>query len=511
MKKYILVTCILMMAFSSCSKGEELNHSGITASVKGKICWEDGTPAAGIQVSDGFSITRTDAQGCYSIDKRNVYAQWVYYTIPADAAVQTGPEGMPCFYKALDANTQEYDFTLKKAEVENRFRILALGDPQVRKANNGLYRFNNETAKDIREYVASKESDMPTYAVALGDLVHNEWHLYPQVKQMLSVKNLSVPCFCVIGNHDHEFSASDPIPDLRSQRKYEAAMGPVNYSFERGNVHCLVLDNIVHQGKSETSCTDELCERVMEWAREDLKSVSREKSVMVFMHAQLTYGTAPELFELLSEFKEARVVGGHLHYLNNLKETVNGKVIRNDDVCTTNGVDWCAQVAGGGEPMGYASYELENGSVKNQIYKSTGKPEDFQLRLYRTSDFPPFEYAVKNDAPRTYKFGVSGDGMIVANVWNATDEWTFEVYENGVKTDGTLEQMKMHDAWSCWYFYKVLGRNTYSYSRKSAHMFWYELKDKNASSVKVRAKDGYGNVFEQSVFTTRDESDYPKY
>ena len=78
MKKYILVTCILMMAFSSCSKGEELNHSGITASVKGKICWEDGTPAAGIQVSDGFSITRTDAQGCYSIEKRNVYAQWVY-------------------------------------------------------------------------------------------------------------------------------------------------------------------------------------------------------------------------------------------------------------------------------------------------------------------------------------------------------------------------------------------------------------------------------------------------
>ena len=119
----------------------------------------------------------------------------MYYTIPADAAVQTGPEGMPCFYKALDVNTQEYDFTLKKAEVENRFRILALGDPQVRKANNGLYRFNNETAPDIREYVASKKSDMPTYAVVLGDLVHNEWDLYPEVKKMLSVENLSVPCF----------------------------------------------------------------------------------------------------------------------------------------------------------------------------------------------------------------------------------------------------------------------------------------------------------------------------
>ena len=42
-------------------------------------------------------------------------------------------------------------------------------------------------------------------------------------------------------------------------------------------------------------------------------------------------------------------------------------------------------------------------------------------------------------------------------------------------------------------------------------MYWYELKDKNASSVKVKATDGYGNVFEQDVFTTREESDYPKW
>ncbi|MGN0190236.1 MAG: calcineurin-like phosphoesterase C-terminal domain-containing protein [Candidatus Cryptobacteroides sp.] len=511
MKTYILTIGVLLLMTSSCSRGANLDFSGTVDAVKGKICWDDGTPAAGIQVSDGFTITRTGADGSYRIDKRNVYAQWVYYTIPADAAVEVNDEGMPCFYKALDVNTQEYDFTLKKSGVENRFRILALGDPQVREANNGIYRFNNETAPDIREWVASKGGDMPTYAVSLGDLVHNEWNLYPEVKKMLSKENLSVPCFQVIGNHDHEFLSSDPIPDLRSQRKYEAAMGPVNYSFERGNVHFLILDNIVHEGKTESSCTEEICERVMQWVREDLAAVPEDKTVVVFMHAQLEYGSAPELYELLSGFKEARVICGHLHYLNNLVENVNGKIIRNDDVCTTNGVDWCAQVAGGGEPMGYASYEFENGTVTNHIYKSTGKPADYQIRLYRPSDFPPFEYSVQGNAPRTYKFGVEGDGMIVANIWNATDQWKFEVYEDGVKTSDALENLKMYDAWSCWYFYMVLGRNTYSYSRQSRHMFWYELKNSNVSSIRVTAEDEYGNKFEQTVFTTRDESDYPKY
>ena len=159
--------------------------------------------------------------------------------------------------------------------------------------------------------------------------------------------------------------------------------------------------------------------------------------------------------------------------------------------------------------MGYASYEFEGGTVKNQISKATGLPEGYQIRLYRPSDFPVFKYAVQKDAARKYEFGVSGDDKIVANIWNATSEWSFEVFEDGVKTADRLENMPMHDAWSCWYFYMVLKRNTYSYSRKSTHMYYHTLVNPDAEELRVVAKDPYGNIFEQNVFTTRDESDYP--
>ena len=55
----------------------------------------------------------------------------------------------------------------------------------------------------------------------------------------------------------------------------------------------------------------------------------------------------------------------------------------------------------------------------------------------------------------------------------------------------------------------VLKRNTYSYSRKSTHMYYHTLVNPDAEEVRVVAKDPYGNIFEQNVFTTRDESDYP--
>ncbi len=509
MKRILLYIILSAVALLSCKKEEPAGPAGITGAVHGTVLWNDGTPAANIQVSDGYTVTRTDNSGNYSIAKRNVYSQWVYYTIPADAKIETGANGLPCFYKKLDNSTEKYDFTLTKIPVETKFRILALGDPQVKASNNGVGRFSNETAPDIKAYVASKSGDMPTYAITLGDLVHNEWDLYPQVTEMLSVKNLSVPCFQVIGNHDHEFNSKDPIPDLRSQRKYEAAMGPVNYSFERGDVHFLSVDNIVHQGKNESSCTEELSETVMAWVKADLGAVSKEKTVVVFMHAQLTYANASELFELLAEYADARVVSGHLHYIRNLVEEYKGKKIPNDNAGSTNGVDWCAQVSGGGEPMGYLSYEFEGGIVKNKIYKAVNLPENYQIRLYRPDDFPSFTYTVQNDGGKSYKFGVSGSNKIVANIWNATEDWTFEVWEDGVKVADKLDQMDMKDAWSCWYFYKVLNRNTYSYSRTSSHMYYHTLKNSSAGQIKVVAKDPYGHAFEQTEFTTRAEKDYP--
>ena len=133
MKNTVLYFLIAIFSLMSCRKEEMIDFDGNVDPVYGTVSWSDGTPAAGIQVSDGFTVTRTDASGRYSIEKRNVYAQWVYYTIPADAKVETGENGLPCFYRKLSPATSQYDFTLTKTAVEKKFRLLALGDLEERR------------------------------------------------------------------------------------------------------------------------------------------------------------------------------------------------------------------------------------------------------------------------------------------------------------------------------------------------------------------------------------------
>lgn len=138
MKRLIFLSVAVILL--SCQKNETINFDGITDPVYGTVTWSDGSPASEIQISDGFTITYTDSKGEYSIENRNVYAQWVYYSVPADAKLEIGQNGLPCFYKALERDNRRYDFTLTKAPVENRFRLLAIGDPQVRESNNGIHR-----------------------------------------------------------------------------------------------------------------------------------------------------------------------------------------------------------------------------------------------------------------------------------------------------------------------------------------------------------------------------------
>ena len=40
-------------------------------------------------------------------------------------------------------------------------------------------------------------------------------------------------------------------------------------------------------------------------------------------------------------------------------------------------------------------------------------------------------------------------------------------------------------------------------------MYYHTLVNPAAEQIKVVAKDQYGNVFEQTEFTTREEKDYP--
>lgn len=479
--------------------------TGISGTIK-----VDGVPRKGIAVSDGYTIVTTDNNGRYTIASPNPTAMYVYYSIPSDVEIEVGSNGLPCFYQKIVSGKNKYDFNLQSSSVENSFRLLALGDIQVkrRSENNGLVRLETETVPDIKAYVASKSGDMPTYAITMGDLVHNRWDVLSDVLSQLTVSKLSVPCFQTIGNHDHEFASDGSISDFQGQRKYEALAGPVNYSFDRGQVHIVVIDNIIHGGQTETEITIALSDNVRQWLKADLNLVPKTKAVILCMHAAIEYDD--NLYNELKKFASYRIICGHDHYIRNISRS--GVPV--NVVGSINGVDWAGTVCGAGEPNGYASFEFSGTSLNNHIYKSVNYPEEYQIRMYRPDEFKDKEFDMDfGDVQRHYCFGVYGSDKIIANIWNAKDSWqSINLIEDGVET-GVLTKFTAtgtrYDLWSTYYYLKVAGSNTLSYARSNDHMFYGTLSNPFATDIKIRAVDTYGNVFEQSVFTGPGPEYYP--
>ncbi len=509
-----IITLAFVTLAASCGgkddKGNRLDISGAIAEITGTVRDQNGNPLSGILMTDGYTQVRTGLDGKYSISHRSKDAFYIYYSIPADAVIGVNSTGRPDFYQRLQLGQTRYDFTITKQAVENKVRLLFIGDPQVRPSNNGLSRFGAETAPDIKKFVASKGGDMPTYAFAMGDMVHNTWDQLRDIFALVSKDNIGVPCFGVIGNHDHEFGSADaPVSDIKGQHKWEAVAGPVNYSLERGNTHILVLDDIIHQGISESSFTEGLTDEIKAFMKEDLRLVDRNKTLLLVMHAYLdNTEDYADIWSLISEFKCARIIGAHLHSVRNYYyPDVNGKAIHGNVVGTANGVDWAATVCGDGAPMGYAVMEMQAGEIQRYYYKPTCLDENFQIRLYRADDFPAFSHTLTGGATVTFKFTQYGTGVIIANIWNWNPLWTVEVYENGIYK-GLANKQNMYDVWACKYFYQQKNRSTYSFCQRRDHTFWYKMSDPSAT-IKFVATDDFGQVYEQSVITTNLEKDWP--
>lgn len=503
MNRIIHTISLLLFAallFGGCSKSEGGDNGGIPEGCDtfGYVTDNSGAPIQGVVVSDGYTCTQTDAQGLYKLT-RNTLAYYVYYSIPAGYEVNIGKTSdMPEFYSRLAAGTARYDFQLKPlAAPEKEFRLVCIGDPQVNDAGN-VSRFNNETVADMKSYLA--DATVPCYAIALGDLVNNKWNLFPNMFSAMQKSKTSLPVFQTIGNHDHDFNAKT---DFLAQRTYEALFGPVNYSFDRGDVHIISMDNVIHGcGKSDNYEAGFL-EWQYKWLQQDLSYVPKDKKVILCVHIPFRGGAASggssmnkdkyytETLQLLSEYSSATIMSAHTHSNINYIHKVNGKEIYEHITGTTCGAWWKSTVCTEGTPNGYAVYDIDGAKITEWIYKPVKYDADFQIRLYRASD--SFVGGTSS-----YRFSKTGANQIVANIWNSDPSWTVSVYENGSKT-GTMTRYTDRDAWTVAYHVGSLQGSS-SYNKTAEHMYWYQLQDANAA-VRVEAVDRFGNTYTQTEFT----------
>lgn len=439
----------------------------------------NGNAVPEVVVSDGYQCVRTDSRGFYQM-KRNAAAEFVYYSIPTGYKAKSNQ-----FYQKLTDGTKEYDFKLEKlADAENHFYLVAIADPQV--TNNAqITRYTEETLPDLKETLAGMQ--LPVYGICLGDVVNNK---VEHLKTMHTLLNsTSMPVFSCIGNHDKDTPSDTSKP--RTTKTFTSVFGPLNYSFNRGKVHFICMDNVVFSN-SEDYVGAFSAEQV-EWMRQDLQFVPNDRLIILYYHIPLRdddIKNRAQILSLLKDYPNVKLMSGHTHYNQNyqisspisVEERVTGAAC---------GAWWNGVVCADGTPNGYEVYEINGTQIVDNYYKSTRFDKGYQIRLHRgDSSF--------GTPAVSYSYGLSTD-YVVANVWNWDASWHVYLYENGVYRGEMQQKQYKPDAWAGGYFMGVKEKTSSVFNPSTKHLFVYKLTDPKAS-VKVVATDGFGNTYTQTEF-----------
>lgn len=435
--------------------------------VFGLVSSEEG-PVANVVVSDGTEVTVTDDKGIYELKSAK---KWGYVFISVPSGYEVAAEGVfPQFYQTLKGAAdvvEQKDFKLTKVDGQDRYKLFLLGDMHLANRTNDAAQFTQFTT-DLNAYMA-QHSGQKMYALTLGDMT---WDLYwyknnyalPQYRETINrqVKNLQI--YHTMGNHDNDFMTTS---DYDAAVKYVDCIGPTFYSFNIGQVHYVVMDNIdcsAYDGTDPRNYVKKLSNEQLKWLAKDLAYVDKSTPLIVAMHAQIYKPTSTGFaFDLDSANTEALLaaldgyevhfVTGHTHKVYNI--TPDDDVVKGRDIHEHNSGAICASwwwsgnltpgvhVSIDGAPGGYAIWDID-GTDFAWLYKSTGWPEEYQFRSY---DLNNVSFSM-DDVPNipsnvliqlAYKkyvnaYPENSDNEVLIKIWNWNSNWELSVVDERGKT-----------------------------------------------------------------------------
>lgn len=464
----------------------------------GLVADTDGNPLEGVVVSDGYACAATDDRGVYQI-KRHRSSKYAYLSMPSgyEAPGQEGFGSYPLFYKPSKSLTGSYstpfrvDFTLhKRAQDDKRFVLVAMGDPQPDNDAH-VQRFRNETIEDIKAEL-KRHAGKTIVGLALGDIIGIDNPAAPgeRLTKMKSAMGASgIPIFCAIGNHDKDkldFTGGT----------FENIMGPLYFSFNVGDVHFVVLDDLRFYKSTVSGYNKGFTVEEVNWLREDLKFVPHDKRIIVCYHAPIYNNfdaeNARAIFDQLQPYAEPTAMAGHTH---TTRHWVNSYGMREYVLSTACGFFWRTNHSNDGIPNGYYVFEFDGTKTVNAYFKGTNRDRSFQMRLYRGNATYGGPYA-----RYTYEYT---QNEIVANIFFAADDWTFRVFEDGTPTDRPLTRIDGHGDYWIWGY--TVGVRQQAASATCWHLYKYTLKNPEAKNIRVEATDPYGNVYSSDQLIPDDD------
>jgi hypothetical protein len=510
------------------------DKAGMT--IKG-VVHVQGVGLANVVVSDGTEVTKTDSNGIYYLpsNKSNGY---VFISVPGNHEVDSD-RSLPLFFKVLTqaaSSVDTKDFKLTAVNNTNHV-VLAMTDLHLAKRTDDIAQFERGFLPDATAVIQSyKNAGTKVYGLTMGDLTWDGyWYAnnYFLSDYLNIISKLNTTIYNVMGNHDNDPYYAN---DRNAENAFRKIVGPPYYSFNLGNVHYVVLDNVEYintggaQGVlGERNYNGKIISSQMDWLRKDLAMIEDKSTpVIVAMHIQLNnnpsvnaagtptsslrLSNSAEFIAAFSAFTNVNILTGHTH-VNYAWENSPSMMEHNTAaVCATwwwTGNNGYAgnHICKDGSPGGYSIWEVNNRDMKWQ-YKSIGYENDYQFRAYdlnkchitATAFAPASTDALLKPYAMEYATA-SAENEILINVWGFDEKWKVEVTENGnplaVRRVSALDPLHIIS-----YEAKRLNVNATPtedfVTSKTGHMF--KAKASNATNTLViKVTDRFGRVYTENM------------
>ncbi|MRR19069.1 metallophosphoesterase [bacterium] len=502
--------------------------------VKG-IVFCDGEGVPGVVVSDGYEVTVTDSGGIYYLPsaKQN---KFVFISLPGNYEIAIS-DNIPQFFRRLagGSTVEQHDFSLVRAD-NSKHVVIPLADWHLANRNDDLAQFSNGMVPDVNSTISSYSgSGTKVYGVAIGDMTwdaywyENNFRLPDYLPEM---EKLNCPMFNMMGNHDNDPYVAG---DIGAEQPFRDLIGPTYYSFNLGQVHYVVLDNIeyINTGGSQgvigdRNYSDQIVSAQTSWLSKDLAAITDKSTpLVILMHSPLwsnpsldgsgqqvnsfALNNGSTLVSLVSDFEKVHVITGHTH-INYTVES--GSVIERNTAAVSATWWWTGKtgyannhICKDGSPGGYGIWEINGRDIK-WYYKSMGYPKNYQFRTYdlnkvhiTAAEFAPnstdealAEYAGVYATPNQLN-------EVLINVWGYDPTWTVEVKE-GITSLPVTRVSAEDPLHIISYEAKRLNAGAVPTSSfvtgNTAHMF--KARASSASStLTVTVTDRFGNLYTETM------------
>ncbi|HET6994215.1 MAG TPA: calcineurin-like phosphoesterase family protein [Chitinophagaceae bacterium] len=438
--------------------------AGNEKKLKGRVL-SGGKGIKGVVVSDGYNVVVTDKDGKYSF-QLHPDANAVFVSTPGGYAFANEKGISRHYYLRQDIHSKKsIDFELVRLDKDDtNHQFIIWADPQVKNASD-VQKMMNESVPDVQKFVTAAGAGTLLHGITVGDIVWDEHKLYPEYNK--AVENMGIPFFQCLGNHDMDYTNGS---DESSDDTFTQTYGPTYYSFNRGQVHYVVLDDVRYLGK-DREYDGYISQNQLDWLKKDLEFVPKQNLIILCLHIPVHSGVKnnSELYPILED-RNVHIMSGHTHYLRNV---IKGNVYEHNHG-TVCGAWWTGPICEDGTPNGYGIYSVK-GTQLEWHYQSTGKLPEHQLQIF-----------IKDQ----------GDNKnAVVNIWNYDAEWKAEYWIDDAHK-GTLLQAPGLDPLA---EATLLGPDLpkprgFAEPEKTDHLF-KALIPADAKEIRVVATDRFGKKY----------------